>query len=206
MSELLAVPLISKNGVRGKVIASSRILDERHEKSVVFETGREATFANEHLHLKADGTYFLDLSIDAGNPETANSPLLRTASEPFPDVVFPVIQERATFTKRVIETGRVRVRKTVVEEPFTINEPLVRDEYEIKRVPINQVVTATSSCRVEGDVTIVPVYEEESVVVKRLVLREEIHLIKKHRITHHRGTITLRKENVDVERIPSKIS
>lgn len=205
MSELLAVPLISKNGVRGKVLTSSRLLDERREKSVVFESGREATVASEHLHLKTDGTYFLDLTVDPREPESTRAVPPQQASPNKPgDLIIPVIQERANVTKRVVETGRVRVSKIVTEEPFCVDEPLIRDEYEIKRVPIGKVVTETFPSRVEGDVTIVPVYEEETIVVKRLVLREEIHLVKKQRVTHHRGTITLRKEKVEVERIPSR--
>ncbi len=204
MSELLAVPLVSKNGVRGKVFTSSRLLDERPEKSVVFESGREVMVPSTHLHLKTDGTYYLDLTVDPRPPDS-QGPLAPESAPTEPgDVVMPVIQEQATFTKRVVETGRVRVRKTVSREPFTIDEPLVRDEYEIERVPANRVVTQPFPTRVEGDTTIIPVYEEQTMVIKRLILREEIHLIKKQRTTHHRATVTLRKENVEVERIPSK--
>ena len=98
----------------------------------------------------------------------------------------------------------MRVRKTVCEEPVTIDEAPVHVQYEVRRVRINRVVENTSPSRVEGDTTIIPVYEEETVTITRLVLREEVHLVRRQRIEHRPRTLTLRKENVEVQRIASE--
>jgi len=190
MNDSLAVPLISKNGVRGKVLTTSRLLDDSREKSVIFEGGQEASVSTKHLHLQPDGTYFLDQAVE---PQARPS-----------EVVIPVIHEIAHVTKRKVETGRVRVRKTVSEEPATIDLALVHEEYEVVRIPVNKVVETKAPTRVDGDTTIIPVYEEETVTVTRLILREEVHLVKKERIEHRPHTITLRKESAEVERIPTK--
>ena len=39
MNELVAVPFISRNGIRGTVMLASRLLDDTPEKTVTFETG-----------------------------------------------------------------------------------------------------------------------------------------------------------------------
>jgi uncharacterized protein (TIGR02271 family) len=211
MSEILAVLMISKNGIRGKVITTSRLLDDRPEKSVILESGREVRVPSNLLHLRTDGTYYLDLNVDPRPPQavTPATPLPEVAADA-PDrpveLVIPVIHEKVQITKRTVETGRVRVHKTVSEETATVDEAIVHEEYEIRRVPMNKVVEATSPTRVDGDTTIIPVYEEETVTVTRLILREEMHLIKRRRVENRPRTIKLRKENVEVERIPAKRS
>ena len=55
--------------------------------------------------------------------------------------------------------------------------------------------------RQEGDVTIIPIYEERLVVEKRLVLKEELHIRKEQQEVHDPQQVTLRREYVDVERI-----
>ncbi|MFD1693079.1 DUF2382 domain-containing protein [Azotobacter chroococcum] len=58
--------------------------------------------------------------------------------------------------------------------------------------------------RQEGDVTVIPVLEEVLVVEKRLVLKEELRV---RRVVHeepHSVPVTLRREQVTVERTPQK--
>lgn len=76
------------------------------------------------------------------------------------DELLPLIAEGAEISKRTVETGRVRVRTRVVETEETVQTNLQREEVDIERVPINEVVKQQASVRQEGDVTIVPIYEE----------------------------------------------
>jgi len=55
--------------------------------------------------------------------------------------------------------------------------------------------------RHEGDTTIIPVLEEVLVVEKRLILREELHIIRRREEHRDPQKVTLRKENVEVERV-----
>jgi hypothetical protein len=54
-----------------------------------------------------------------------------------PVAVLPVVDEELRVGKRVVETGRVRVTKRVHEREELVDEPLVREEYDVERVPVN---------------------------------------------------------------------
>ena len=198
MSDSFLVPFISKNGIRGKVMTASRLLDDTLEKSVVFETGRKAVVGSDYLHLREDGSYYLDLNVDPRPPDTLDEPGV------IGETIIPRVEEQLVISKRVVETGRVRVVKNLVEQPHLIDETIVYEDYTVERVPINREVFEIGPTRVEGDLTIIPVYEEEVIVSKRLVLREEIHLIKKRREEHHPRTIMLRKQEVKIHRLDAE--
>ena len=68
-------------------------------------------------------------------------------------------------------------------------------------MPIQRVVDAPLPVREEHGTLIVPVLEEVLVVEKRLMLKEEIH-IRTHRVeTRQPQQVTLRREEVSVERV-----
>ena len=108
-----------------------------------------------------------------------------------------------SVTRRVVEPGRGRVTKSVSEHSVEVDEPSIYEEYTVERVPVNRVVTETEGSRTEGNVMIIPVYEEEVITTKRLILREEIRLTKTRREEHTPQTVVLRRETVDVQRTPA---
>ena len=116
-------------------------------------------------------------------------------------VVIPVIEERVVFGKRIVETGKVRISKKVSEHEEIIDEPLFREEVSVERVEINQNIDEVPKVRSEGDTMIIPVVEERVLVKKQLVLVEELHVRKQLIETHDPKEVTLRKEEVDVNRI-----
>jgi uncharacterized protein (TIGR02271 family) len=116
--------------------------------------------------------------------------------------VVPVVAEELQVQKRVVETGRVRLTKVVHERETVVDEPLLRDEVEVTRVPIQRVVEAPPPVREDNGTTIIPVVEEVLVVEKRWMLREEIHIRRRRIETHQPQHITLRSEEVQVERVP----
>jgi uncharacterized protein (TIGR02271 family) len=117
--------------------------------------------------------------------------------------VVPVLGEELEVQKRVIETGKVRITTQVHEREALVDEPLWREEVEVTRVPIQRVVDAPIPMREEHDTLIVPVLEEVLVVEKRLMLKEEIHM-RTHRVeTRQPQQVTLRREEVSVERVPN---
>jgi len=118
-----------------------------------------------------------------------------------PHTVVPVLVEEIEIQKRVIETGTVRLTKVVHEQETLVDESLFREEVEVTRVPIHRVVDAPIPVREEHDTLIVSVLEEVLVVEKRLMLKEEIH-IRTHRVeTRQPQQVTLRREEVSVERV-----
>lgn len=117
--------------------------------------------------------------------------------------VVPVVEEEVRFGTRQVETGRVRVRKLVREEEETFDEPLAREEVTVERVAVEKFVDGPQPMRREGDVVVIPIVEEVLVVEKRLMLKEELRVRK--RIVEERSpqTVTLRREEAVVERLPA---
>jgi stress response protein YsnF len=101
-----------------------------------------------------------------------------------------------------VETGKVRLTKVVHERETLVDEPLFRDEVEVTRVPMQRVVDGPVPVREDNGTTILSVVEEVLVIEKRWMLREEIHLRTHRRETHQPQRITLRSDEVQVERVP----
>jgi uncharacterized protein (TIGR02271 family) len=117
-------------------------------------------------------------------------------------VVLPITQEQVEIRRQEIETGVTRIAKKVTERSERIDEPLLRQHVEVNRVPVGRVVDEPMPPRYEGDVLIVPVVEEEVVVTRRWVLKEELHVIRRTVEERHRETIKLRSEDAVVEHQP----
>jgi stress response protein YsnF len=114
-----------------------------------------------------------------------------------------VVREEVEVEKRLVDTGRgIRIHKTVAEHPCHIDERLLRDEVEVSHVPVDRIVPldAAPSTRYEGDTLVVPVLEEVLVVERRVRIKEEIRITRTRREEHHAETVTLKSEQVSVER------
>jgi uncharacterized protein (TIGR02271 family) len=111
-------------------------------------------------------------------------------------------EEQLSVDKARTETGRVRVRVVTREHDETVEVPLTREHYEIERVPIGREVEAIPPRRQEGDVTIVPVVEEVIVMRRKLVLKEEVRLRLVRTTEQHRESVTLRRQEAVIERLP----
>ena len=114
--------------------------------------------------------------------------------------VIPVVQEELQVGKRVIETGKVRINKTVDEREEVVDEPLFKEDFEIERLSVNRVIDKPMEVEYEGDTILLPVMVEELVVEKRLILKEIIRITRHKEETHQPQRVTLRSEEVTVER------
>ena len=115
-------------------------------------------------------------------------------------IVIPVIREEAQVHTVLEHIGTVRVRKAVHETTPTIGAGY-REVVEAVRVAVNQVVPAVKAPWYQGDVLVIPVYEEQ--LVKQLVLLEEIHITRRREAAGDGATAlpVLRREEVIVERL-----
>ncbi len=114
----------------------------------------------------------------------------------------PVLEEKAVVRKEAVATGRVRVATKTRQVEETAAASLAGEEVEVTRVPVDKPVAGDlPQVRTEGDTTIVPVFEEVLVVEKRLLLVEEVHVTRRTVETHQPEEITLRREEVTVERV-----
>jgi uncharacterized protein (TIGR02271 family) len=117
-------------------------------------------------------------------------------------MVVPRIEEVVHVDKRAVETGRVRIIKSVRTEEVHVDRPLVSEHVDVQRVAINQFVNDVPQVRHDGDTTIIPVVEEVLVVEKRLKLKEELHLTRRRTVEQHTEVVPVRIEEARVERTP----
>jgi len=126
-----------------------------------------------------------------------------TGSHPAPDdreTIIPLYEETLSVAKRQVERGRVRVDVRVVEQERALEQTLERHDVEVERVAVDRVVETVPETRQEGDVLIIPVVEEEVVLVRRLVLKEEIHVRKRATQRTEQFTVKLRSEHAEITR------
>lgn len=120
---------------------------------------------------------------------------------PGESAIIPVIEEQIHIGKEIIETGKILVSKKVHEEVKTIDVPLTHEEHTVERIPVNQYVETAPEVRYEGDTMIIPVLREEVVIQKRLFITEELRITKRRMETSAPQQVSLRREEVTVERI-----
>lgn len=128
---------------------------------------------------------------------TNTDPFVTNESGPRP-VVLPVIEEQLKVDTQLEETGRVTVRKRVHEHEERVELPLTQQQVQVERVPINQYIDTPPAIRYEGETMIVPVVKE--ILVKRLVLVEEVRITKEEVQTTTHQPVTLRQEEIVITR------
>ncbi len=112
----------------------------------------------------------------------------------------PLVEESLVVDKRVVETGRVRVRTVVDQELAHLQDDLRREQVLVDRVDIDRDVETAPQIRREGDLLIIPVVEEYLHVEKRLRLKEELHVRLVERVEPVSEHIPVRRMRAVVER------
>ncbi len=113
--------------------------------------------------------------------------------------VIELREEQLVAHKDMREMGQVQLRKYVEEGPGRLEVQAYREEVEIEHVPVGQVVRERVAPWEEGDALIVPVYEEQLVVVKRLFLREQLRIRRVATTELQVFEDTLRRERLEIE-------
>ena len=94
----------------------------------------------------------------------------------------------------------MRATRVTRTSEVDVDEALTHNDVVVERVTVGRVVSEVPPMRQEGNITIVPVVEEEVVVTRRLVLKEELHIRRVQRTEHHVERVVLRRQDVDVTR------
>jgi uncharacterized protein (TIGR02271 family) len=197
MHSIEAGTVQDQDGVRGTVIpAASPPSHSTTQVTVQLENGERVQVPVEALRQQSDGTYYVPLRL----AELGSTDHKHSAASDAPLVV-PVIAEELDVQKQVVETGKVRITKVVHEREVLVDEPLWHDRVDVTRVPIHRVVDGPIPIRYEDDTMIVSILEEEVVVEKRLVLKEELHIRTRRTETHQPQHLTLRSEEARIERL-----
>jgi uncharacterized protein (TIGR02271 family) len=197
MNPSAAVRVTDPQGVHGTIDTTAWPLDGRRAEVLVsFESGQQVLVPLDLLVRQEDGSYRLTVNLAAWERPRGVGVDARE-----PPLVLPVIEETLTVDTRPVETGRIRIRKVVHEREELVDPPLLREEVIIERVPVNRVVEGPVPMRYEGDTVIVSVLEEVLVVETRLLLTEEVHITTRRTETRTPERVTLRHEDVTIERI-----
>jgi uncharacterized protein (TIGR02271 family) len=93
----------------------------------------------------------------------------------------------------------VKVRKSVHTERGVVRIPKWREEVDIERVPVEGEASGATEADIGEDEVVVQVFEEEIVITKRVVLKEEIRLRKTVVWEEETVEVDLRKEEVEID-------
>lgn len=187
------VIVIDQDGVRGAVDEQALQRQDQKQVLITYNGDRHVQAPRSMLQQQADGTYHLPLRLSTLE---ANAQLRKTGGA----TVIPVIQEEAHIAAQAIERGRVRITKRVHTQEETVDTPLRQERVQVERVSVEQIVESPVTMHYDGDTLVIPVMEEVLVVEKRLLLKEEVRVTKYVGETQHQETVSVRAEEVAVER------
>ena len=110
----------------------------------------------------------------------------RGAGPPSPDTqqVIELKEERLVPHKELRQVGEIEVRTVVEEVPSHLEVETLREEVEVEHVPIGRTVDERRAPWEDDGTLVIPVYEEQVAVVKRLVLKEELR-VRRVRASEH---------------------
>jgi len=120
------------------------------------------------------------------------------------EVIVPLHAEELSVARRRIVTGRTRITTVTREREEEVREPLMREVVEIERRPVGQPVDSMPLMRQEGDTTVIPVVEEQLVVERRLILKEEVRVTRVRTTETYRERVVTRKQDVQIARLPGQ--
>lgn len=119
------------------------------------------------------------------------------------DKIVALHDEQLEISRRRVARDTVRVSTVTTQFEQHVAETLSHARVEVTRVPVGRVVDRVPDIREEDGLTIVPVVEEEIVIHRRLVLKEEVHLRRVMVDDLHQETVVLRSQDAVISRIPA---
>ena len=165
---------------------------------------RPTTASEEHRGYGPYRAYQAERTVESatGTPATENPTLGdatdradRLAEED--EVRVRRVEEELVAGTREREVGAMRVRKRVLTEHQRMEVPVRREEVHVDRVPVEGEVVAEAEIG-EGEV-VIPLTEEEVVVEKRPVAKEEIRIRKEVVEDTEVVEEDVRREEVDID-------
>jgi len=215
-------PVTGRNGLQGRLDLRGHSGDDG-QVLLALEDGRQVLLPASVLVPYGDGSYAVPLAPEdlrradgattAATGQAATVQAAQTAGSAHTvqaasagvreqeTLVVPVLEEHLQVGKRRVEGGGVRVSTVVHEREVVVDQPLHREEVDVERVPIGRVVDQPTAPRQEGDVLIIPLYEEVLLVEKRLMLKEEVRISRRQFEAREPQRVVLRTEEARVERL-----
>lgn len=114
--------------------------------------------------------------------------------------ILPVLEERLQVAIERFDAGAVRVRIVTEEHVEGAEVELVSTEVRPMIVARDVEVAQKLEPYIDGEDLVVPVYEERTVIERRLFLKEEVRLTRVRSEQRERLDVPLRRERAVVER------
>jgi uncharacterized protein (TIGR02271 family) len=148
--------------------------------------------------------YGMDYGNGSGSGTTADGDddtVGRDTSGPTTDDAMTRSEEELRIGTTERESGRVRLKKYVVEDEVTETVPVRREEVRLEREPITDgnVGAATDGPAISEEEHEVVLHDEEPVVEKQAVPKERVRLDKDAHTEEREVSDTLRKEEIEVD-------
>ncbi len=132
----------------------------------------------------------------------ALNPVAEPLAEQNGEMKIPLFEETMSVSKHVVPTSLVQVSRVTHSHEQLIDELLNREEIEIQRTPIDQVIDTMPPIRQDEDVMVIPVVEEVVRVERHLVLKEEVRIRRIRTTERFQDRVTLRKQEAVITRLP----
>lgn len=114
--------------------------------------------------------------------------------------VIPMVEEEVKVGKRQVDTGGVRVRSRVTEEPVEEDVVLREERAKVERRPVDRPLSASESAEAFREASIdIPESREEAVVSKQARVKEEVAVGREQQQRTERVRETARRTNVEVQ-------
>jgi uncharacterized protein (TIGR02271 family) len=108
-------------------------------------------------------------------------------------------EEQLVAHTELLEIGEITVRTEFDDVPGRLEVDACREEIVIEHEPVGQVVSERDQPSEKNGVLVMAVYEEQLVVVKRLVLKERLHIRRVATTERQLFEETLRRERLVIE-------
>jgi len=113
--------------------------------------------------------------------------------------VIELREEQLVANKQLGDLGEIIVRTEIETAPARLEVDAEREEVEVVHEPVGQTVSQRDEPWEEDGVLVVPVYEEQLVVSRRLVLRERLRVRRVRTTERQLFEDTVKRERLVIE-------
>ena len=188
-STLIPMDIITVDESAGRLVTSADKDTAKNGPS--FDDDREIT-----PEFESEVYSYYGLSRSSGTEQSGSYEAYQGATTDEEELRVQRTEEELRAGTREREAGQVNVRKRVRTDRERVEVPTRHEEVHVDRVPIN---SETSGAEIGEDEVRVPVTEEEVVVEKRPVAKEEVRIRKDVVEDTEVVEEDLRREEIDVE-------
>ncbi|AUY23981.1 MAG: DUF2382 domain-containing protein [Mixta calida] len=116
--------------------------------------------------------------------------------------IIPLAEEQAEVTTTRVVDRRIRIHRSTTTAEKLLETELWHEEVEIKHIEKNETLEEGyfPQVRQEGDVLVVPVIEEQVEIIRRHILKEEVHIHKLKKNEQFQQKVTLRSQEIEISK------